>query len=58
MLPESDGHEEVLPAADLAPDLVLDGLLRGVHGVLAAAVDPLQGLLHQMEGDSEGVPKR
>ena len=56
--PESDRHEEVLPAADVLPDLVLDGLLGGVHGVLAAAGQPLKGLLHQMQGDSEGVPAR
>ena len=58
MIPEADRDEEVLPSADVAPDLVLDGLLRGVHGVLAAPVDPLQRLLHQVQGDPEGVPEK
>ena len=54
--PEADRDEEVLPPSDLPADLVLDGLLGGVHGVLAAAVDPLQRLLHQVQSDAQGVP--
>ena len=43
--PEAHRHQEVLPARHGA-HLVLDTLLRGVHGVLVAPVDPLQRLLN------------
>jgi hypothetical protein len=52
--PEAHGHEELAPTRGHA-NLVLDALLRRVHGVLLPAVYPLQGLLHEVEGDAQGV---
>lgn len=43
--PEADAHEQVLPPGHVA-DLVLDGLLCGIHGVAVPTMDPLQRLLH------------
>jgi len=42
---EAHRHQQVFPAVDMT-DFVLDALLRGVHRVLLATVDPLQRLLN------------
>ena len=42
---EAHRHKQVFPAIDMT-DFVLNALLRGVHRVLLATVDPLQRLLN------------
>lgn len=44
ILPKSDGHQEILPAAYWS-SLIVDAFLSRVHGILLTAMDSLETLL-------------